>query len=74
MQEGELVNATIEKMAIAYKEKPKYTEIEAEKSSGNREDILLSDKEPLEIRIKNSKSLFEQGLISEEEYKKKLNE
>lgn len=50
------------------------TEIEAEKSSVNSEDILLSDKEPLEIRIKKIKSLFEQGLIPDEEYKRKLNE
>ena len=49
-------------------------EIEAEESNVNREDILLSDKEPLEIRIKKIKSLLEQGLIPDEEYKKKLNE
>ena len=50
------------------------TEIETEKSSVNNEDILLSNKEPLEIRIKKIKSLFEQGLIPDEEYKRKLNE
>lgn len=50
------------------------TEIEAEQLSVKSEDILLSEKEPLEIRIKKIKNLFEQGLIPDEEYKKKLNE
>ena len=50
------------------------TEIEAEKSSVNSENILLPDKEPLELRIKKIKGLFEQALISDEDYKKKLNE
>lgn len=50
------------------------TEIETQKSSVNNEDILLSNKESLEIRIKKIKSLFEQGLIPDEEYKRKLNE
>lgn len=49
-------------------------EIESGKSNDTHDNIIPSDKEPVEIRIKKIKSLLEQGIIPDEEYKKKLNE